>query len=229
MKQTITLAILVIAFALFGAFETSAQQNKPRAKDLYTQYNDNNPATTGNEGAKVSILLKRGNQAEKLVSPNETFYSGDKIKLVLDINFSGYAAIINVGPTGNESILFPYIEGGRMIDHSISPNAALKLPRGNAWINFDNTVGKEQITVIFSKNPIAETDRYEEAVTPGSDGEVVSESEADAILAELNSKSLATRKSKDLYTQTDNDGTYIVSPTELGNEPVAFTFYLKHQ
>jgi hypothetical protein len=56
----------------------------------------------------------------------------------------------------------------------------------------------------------------------------VSEAESDQILAELNSKSLAKSKSKDLFTQTESDGTYSVTRNEISNEPVAFTFYLKH-
>jgi hypothetical protein len=226
MKNLLTLAVFAIAIGLCGTLEVSAQR---KAKDLFTQYNDGNNSTVGAEGAKVSILLKRGNQPEKLVSPNETFYSGDKIKLVFDINFDGYAAIINVGPTGNESILFPYLDEGRIVDHSVSPNAAVKLPRGNAWINFDSKTGDEQVTVIFSKNPIAAMDSYQEAVTNGSDGRVATEAESDAILAELNSKSLGGKKSKDLFTQNEGDGTYCVAQNGIGNEPVAFTFTLKHK
>lgn len=244
MKKLLTLTILALAMGFIGAIEISAQKvviNKSgktnsagntqtrRAKDLFTQYDESNPSGGGAAGAKVSVLLKRGNERERIVSTNETFYTGDKIKLVFDINFSGYAGIINIGPTGNESILFPYIEGNRMVDHSIAPNAALQLPRGNAWINFGGSKGDEQVTVIFSKTPIAEMEGYEEAVTPGSDGRVASESEADAILAELNSKSLGRRKSKDLFTQTESDGTYAVSQGGLGNEPIAFSFVLKHR
>lgn len=246
MKKLIVLAILVFALGFIGTLETTAQKiviknggkatakptpptGKPRAKDLYTQYNDGNNATVGSEGAKVSVLLKRGNESERIVSLNEVFLTGDKIKLIFDINFEGYAAILNIGPTGNESILFPYLENGQISDHRVSPNAGTRLPRGNAWINFDSNTGDEQVTVIFSKNPIAEMNNYAEATTAGSDGRIASEAESDAILAELNSKSLGKRKSKDLYTQTDSDGTYCVAQNGIGNEPVAFTFTLKHQ
>ena len=244
MKKLLTLTVLAFVIGFGGVVAATAQKilvkgsgkasptpqtGKTRAKDLFTQYNDGNNTTAGFEGAKVSVLLKRGNQPEKIVSPNETFYSGDKIKLVFDINFDGYAAILNTGPTGNESFLFPFLDNGQMADHSVSPNAATKLPRGNAWINFDGKTGDEQVTVIFSKNPIAEMNRYEEAVTSGSDGRIASESESDAILAELNSKSLTKARSKDLFTQTEGDGTYCVAPGGLGSEPVAFTFTLKHQ
>jgi hypothetical protein len=225
MKKLLTLTVLAIAISIFGTMQVSAQKKPAKAKDLFTQYNDNNPSTVGAEGAKVAILLKRGNSEARLVSPNETFYSGDKIKLVLDINFSGYAVILNKGTSGKINPLFPYLENGELVDHSVSPNAAVQLPKGNAWINFDSNPGDEQVTVIFSKNPINEMDRYEESST----GTRVDSSRADQILAELNSKSLARRKSKDLFTQTESDGTYCVSQDGLGSEPVGFSFYLKHR
>ena len=230
MKKLLSLLSLAIAIGIFGAFEASAQKSKPGAKDMFTRYNDGNNSTAGYEGAKVSVLLKRGNQPEKIVSPNETFYSGDKIKLVFDINFSGYAAIVNTGPTGNETLLFPHLDrNSQVVSHRVSPNAGTQLPRGNDWIVFDDKTGSERVTVIFSKTPLLEIENYQEAVTGGSDGRIASESEADAVLAELNSKSLKRGKSKDLSTQVDSTGTYSVVQNGLGNEPVAFTFYLKHK
>jgi len=225
MKNLIALAVLGLVFGFAGILEVSAQT---QAKDLYTQYNDGNNATVGYEGMKVSVLLKRGNQRERVVSTNETFYSGDKIKLIFDINFSGYAAIVNTGSSGKENLLFPYFDNSnRLISHQVSPNAGTQLPRGNDWIVFDNNAGNERITVIFSKKPIVELENYEETVTGNSSGTQAEGNERDQILSELNSKSLG--KSKDLYTQTNNDGTYGVALNGLGNEPVAFTFSLKHK
>jgi hypothetical protein len=222
--------LMIVMIGCVGAASVSAQ----KAKDLYTQYDSsgggNGGSSGGVEGAKVCVLLKRGSRPEKIVSANETFYSGDKIKLIFDINFSGYAAILNIGPTGNQSLLFPYLDNaGQLVNHHISPNAGTQLPRGNDWIIFDRKTGDEQISVIFSKKPIVELGKYEEAVTNGSDGHVASETESDQILAELNSKSLSGGRSKDLFTQTEGENTYAVAQNGLGNEPVAFTFYLKHR
>jgi hypothetical protein len=238
MKKLLALIGLVVAITYIGSPEIAAQ-NKPKAKDLYTQYDEGSGTGGGSQGAKISVRLKRGNQPEKVVSVNETFYSGDWIKLVFDINFSGYAAILNVGTTGKETLLFPYLDANRQIvSHRISPNAGTQLPRGNDWIVFDENAGQEKVVVVFSKTPLFD----EQATNSGgggsssgggsnesSTGRIANESEADAILRELNSKNLIKRNSKDLYTQTENDGTYVVSPNGIGDEPVAFTFYLKHK
>ena len=228
MKNLLTFFTLTVAIGLFGTLEASAQ----RAKDLYTQYDETSITGGGAEGAKVSVRLKRGNQPERIVSVKETFYSGDKIKLVFDINFSGYVAILNIGTTGSKNLLFPYLDTNRrMVSHRITPNAGTQLPRGNAWINFDSNSGQEQVMVMFSKKSIFEEQAVGNNSVGGnsSSGGIASQSEREAILAELNSKNLITRKSKDLYTQTESDGTYVVAQNGLGDDPVVFSFYLKHK
>jgi hypothetical protein len=236
MKKLLALTTLAVMLGWLGTFEAAAQE-QPNAKDMYTTQSGGNSSNARYQGAKITVRLKRGNQPERIVSTNETFYSSDKIKLIFDINFSGYAAIINVGPTGNETLLFPYLDGSnRIVSHRVTPNAGTQLPRGDNWIVFDGRTGSEQITVIFSKTPIPGLESYEgtvAATTTGSGGNsnvrIAGETEADRILAELNSKNLLGSNSKDLTTQTGGDGTYSVAQNGLGREPVAFTFYLKHR
>lgn len=231
MKKFLALTSLAIVFGYFGVVEAAAQELN--AKDMYTESNGNGAAggNTRYQGAKVTVLLKRGNQRERNVSINETFYSGDKIKLVFDINFSGYAAIVNTGPSGNRTILFPYADRyNRMVSHRVTPNAGTQLPRGSDWIVFHGETGREQITVIFSKNPIPGLDAYEaNNTTSSSDARIAEGPERDRILNILNSKSLLGGNSKDLVTQTDAEGTYGVVRNGLGSQPAMFTFYLKHQ
>jgi hypothetical protein len=220
MKKFIVLWFVTLMLGIGGGWSATAQtKQKPRAKDLYVQYNDGDSTFPGNPGAKVSVLLKRGNQ-EKVVSTNETFQSGDRIKLIFDINFSGYVAIMNQGSTGKEQLLFPYKSNGRLVDSRVTPNAGTKLPGGGDWIVFDNNPGNETVTVIFSNTPFEEFNNL-------SSGSITTGSEADQVLAELNSKSL--RRSKDLYVQSESDGTYCVTQNGSLNGPVQFTFTLRHQ
>ncbi len=124
------------------------QKTKPR--DLFIQKEQDE--TKGKSGAKVRILLKRGNERERYVSPNETFYSGDKIKLAFDINFSGNVALLNVGSSGRITMLYPYPGA----DSAVEPSDREQLIPASSkdWITFDNRAGTEQITVVFSTNPI---------------------------------------------------------------------------
>lgn len=231
-KSFIASFIALTAFVLAGTYGAAAQlpsdspTARKRAKDLYTQYGDGDSSTVGAEGAKVAVLLKRGNRPVRIASVNETFYSGDRIKFVFDVNFEGWAAILNTGPTGRRTLLFPYWENGRLADHTVSPNAALQLPRGGAWIRFDARTGDEQVTVVFAKNRIAELGRYEQRFT---DGRLVSDAEADDLLAEFNRKTLGAQRVKDIFTETEDDGTYYIAPNGIGRAPVVFTFTLRHR
>jgi len=227
MRKLLIFVFLVTAVSFIGNLSASAQKveptPQPRAKDLYTQYNEDNQKTKGRPGIKISILLKRGNRAERFVAPNETFYSGDKIKLVLDINFNGYAAILNEGTTGKMNLLFPFMDGSELVSHRVSPNTGTKLPRGNAWITFDRNPGNEKVTVVFSKDSIVELQSYKSLSLGGA----VSADEADQILVELNSQGI--RRSKDLFVQNEMDASYFVCQRNDFNGQLAFTFALIHK
>jgi len=234
MKKFSALIFLTVFLGAVGVLNVAAQktQTTPQAKDLFTQYNEENRTTPGRPGAKVSILLKRGSQPERLVSPNSVFYSGDKIKLILDINFNGYAAILNEGSTGKPNLLFPYLDGSEMVSHRVSPNVGTKLPRGTAWIVFDQNSGTEKITVIFSKSPVVEMESYENLSAPDTSANSSyrvssSPSDIDRFLAELNSKS--KRLSKDLSVQNESDAAYYVNLRNDPNGQTIFTFSLIHK
>lgn len=226
---------------------------KPKARDLYIE-REKNP-TQGKAGAKVRILLKRGNEKPRYVTPAETFYSGDRIKLVFDVNFSGYVALLNVGSSGKISLLYPY----QGIDGAIEPSDKEQMIPGDNkdWIRFDDQAGTEQVTIVFSTNPIqsvqnvinmsgqgpaasagtsvsaaanASTTVSMSNSGGGSQIYVASSAEAQAILQELNARSLKRSKSRDLYVETaSNDATYAVAESSLITEPTAFVITLRHQ
>ena len=247
MKKFFCLLALAIVCSIFaGAVVAQKPAAKPR--DLFVE--KANDSSKGKPGAKVRILLKRGNERERFVSPNETFYAGDKIKLAFDVNFSGHVALLNVGSSGRITMLYPYPGA----DSAIEPSRKEQLIPANPtdWITFDNKPGTEQITVAFSTNPIGSVQQVIEMsgqssapsaaasssttvnVTNNGGGSstiyVATSSEAQAILAELNSRSLKRAKSRDLSIETVNDdATYVVADSSLISEPTAFVISLKHE
>ena len=218
-------------------FAQKTQKAKPR--DLFIQ--KENDESKGKAGAKIRILLKRGTEKERYVAPTETFYSGDKIKLAFDINFSGYAALLNAGTSGRIALLYPYIG----TDGKISPGDKEQMIPSNPkdWITFDNQPGTELITIVFSANPIekildviemSKTDSNSSAGSQtgaaGSPAYSTAGGEAQATLRDLNTRSLQRSKSRDLYVETvSNDATYVVAETDLISEPTAFLITLKHE
>lgn len=235
--KKITLGLLVLAIVALSGVSVLAQKGK--ARDLFIE-KEQNPSQ-GQSGAKVRILLKRGTEAERYVAPTETFFSGDKIKLAFDINFSGYLALLNVGSSGKVGLLFPYVGA----DSKIEKNEKEQLipSRPNDWIKFDNQAGTEQITIIFSTNPIPQVQQVMTLTgqpatvsgnvtvnaNSGSTISIAGNIEAQTILQELNSRSLSRSTSRDLTIETVSNATYcVVSPTMI-SEPTAFVISLKHR
>ena len=232
MKKKMMLVMTVMILVMGGAVSLMAQKPKQvgKARDLYIDHAQNE--NQGQPGAKVAIeLLRKGESESTLVSPQTVFHSGDRIRLVIDLNFTGYIALVNVGTSGKESLLFPY----KGADDQVAPNAALRVPRTD-WIKFDNTVGTEELIVAFSKNRIPEVEQYLNggSSTPTqSTGGQANPSEQDQVLADLNSRGLKMKAkakgSRDLSIESANDATYCVANDNKIKDVVAFSLKLAHQ
>lgn len=154
----------VIAFLLVFAAHALAQdgaQPSAGARDLFNTYKSDNSsaasttttsvATTGKPGVRVRIELDRGGRV-RWVSPKTTFQAGDRVRFHFNMNFAGYVVIINEGSSGKRSLLFPY-EG---VTNHVGRTADYTVPQGEAWFEFDQTAGEEQLTFIMSKREIQE-------------------------------------------------------------------------
>ncbi|MGB8507108.1 MAG: DUF4384 domain-containing protein, partial [Pyrinomonadaceae bacterium] len=102
-------------------------------------------------GVRVRVELDRGGRV-RWVSSKTTFQAGDKVRFHFAMNFSGYVVILNQGSSGKRTMLFPY-EG---VSNHIGRTADYTVPQGEAWFEFDNTAGVEQLTFIMSKREIQE-------------------------------------------------------------------------
>lgn len=147
--------VAVIAFLSVAANAQIADQNKPdkkqqksRARDLYIEHQNN--SAQGLPGAKVRVLLNRDGR-ERYVTPNETFYSGDRIRLVFNTNFAGHVALLNLGSSGKINLLYPYKGASSAI--AANGKNEVQIPSRD-WIRFDERAGEEKISIIFSKNPL---------------------------------------------------------------------------
>jgi hypothetical protein len=112
---------------------------------------NNAVAMTGRPGVHVRIELDRGGRV-RWVSPKTTFQAGDRVRFHFNMNFPGYVVIINQGSSGKRSLLFPY-EG---VSNHVGRTADYTVPQGEAWFEFDETAGEEQLTFIMSKREIQE-------------------------------------------------------------------------
>jgi hypothetical protein len=104
-------------------------------------------------GLRYSIL-KRMDSGSVEVGSDMVFHSGDRIRLRVDVNTSGYLYIINRGSSGNWKPLFPSSEiaGG---DNRVQKGMQYDIPAGYVF-TFDEQPGKEKLFLVFSRQPVTD-------------------------------------------------------------------------
>jgi hypothetical protein len=104
-------------------------------------------------GLRYSILKLEGSESIEIDS-GTVFHSGDKIRLRVDVNASGYLYIINRGSSGTWKPLFPSAEisGG---DNRVRKGTQYDIPSGYVF-TFDEQPGREKLFVVFSRQPVTD-------------------------------------------------------------------------
>lgn len=105
-------------------------------------------------GLRYSILKRIGPGDEMEVDPDITFRAGDRIRLRVDVNDTGYLYIIHRGSSGVWKPLFPSpeIAGG---DNVVHKGRSYDIPHGYVF-TFDEQPGEEKLFLVFCRQP--ETD-----------------------------------------------------------------------
>jgi hypothetical protein len=94
-------------------------------------------------GISYKIALLQENGEFKIVPKSRIFKSGEKVKLLIRTNKSGYMTILNVGPTGNTNVLFnEYVEA--YTNYEIPKTSAFK---------FVPPPGTEKLIIMLSNKP----------------------------------------------------------------------------
>lgn len=211
MKSVLILfaCILMSASALgAGRNNPGRSQDEPQARDLYL--------SNKQPGTKVTIELRRDGRT-RFVSPRETFYAGDQIRLHVKVNFAGYLAVSNVGSSGKYKLLFPAAGA----TNRVRPSANYIVPRGG-YFTFDNTPGTERLTVIMSSKPIqgiGQARSFRE-----SD---VDQTEVQRTLSELDSETES--QGRDLHLDVHGNAGYAASSHQAIVRPVRLRLNLIHR
>lgn len=113
-------------------------------------------------GIAYQIMLLNPDGSFKPVTKARTFRSGEKVKLVVRTNRSGYLTIMNIGPTGNSHVLF---------DEYVEAFTFTEIPK-NTNLVFAGSPGTEKLLIMLSDNPnpITNKQRIAVDVTPPSTG-----------------------------------------------------------
>jgi hypothetical protein len=216
---------LLLLIVLLLAFPRMMPGQQPRSRDLYLHY-ESGDTTAGQPGAKLIIELNRNGKI-RMVSPDTTFRSGDRIRFHLSLNFEGYLVVFNSGTSGKLNRLYPYMGA----PNPVRASAELMVPGNEAWFAFDQTPGTEEVTFLMSKDPIQELEELpiSGAGDSGRDapGRSVSASNEQTTLGKLRSR--AAQGSRDLQLEFASDAAYGTTSEKDVSGLVKFSVRLSHK
>ena len=158
-------------------------------------------------GLSYWIELAEASGESRIVTDQQTFRSGDRIRIHFRANTNGRIMLMQVGASGTPAILFPDASKGAS-DNLLRANDEHILPTSMRWFRFDNNAGTERLLVAFAKTQ-EELDHLPQAVLDTSNPE----------------------GKKDLMIETDTEhkaevATYAVN---VAGKPIVLQIILKHR
>ncbi len=167
-------------------------------------------------GIAYQIMLLSPDGSFKPVSKTRTFYSGEKVKLIVRTNRPGYLIVMNIGPTGNTHVLF---------DEYVEAFSFIEIPK-NTNLVFAGHPGTEKLLIMLSDSPNPMTNRGE--ITAGTTPPPSSTASTlpppppppggELIASVESAKSL--RGAKDIVVEDEMQSSYAIISPQNGYKPV---------
>jgi hypothetical protein len=199
-------------------------------------------------GLRYSLLRRSDSGRYDEVDTGTTFHSGDKIKVNVKTNDSGYLYVISRGPSGTWAVQFPSseIDAG---NNRISKDQEYTVPSGGRF-NFTEQAGEEKLFIVFSRKPAADLEKLiyslgNKAAAPVSNEtpeppaktlmmagnrRPIEDPFVDRLRSQLVSRDLVFEKvDDDTPGDRKEKAAYIVSPDRTANARVVIDLTLKHQ
>jgi hypothetical protein len=116
-------------------------------------------------GLRYSILKLTGETYEE-VDAETVFRSGDKIRVTVRANDSGYLYIVHQGSSKTWALLFPN-EQTEHGSNKVEANRDYVLPAGGRFV-FDENPGKERVFVVLTRQPEPDIEKLIYSLSSGS-------------------------------------------------------------
>jgi hypothetical protein len=156
-KKVVFTAVMALVCAMvFMPLSADAQKSPKGAKAIFdsgdgasVRMSSGGPAPSTSAapekyvGISYKLALLKPNGDFSIVPKTRTFKSGERIKMLVRTNRPGYLTIMNIGPTGNTTVLFnEYVEAKQL--YEIPKSTALK---------FAGAPGTEKVMIMLSGSP----------------------------------------------------------------------------
>lgn len=175
------------------------------------------------------------------VDPDRVFRAGDRIKVKITPNTSGYLYIVHQGSSGNWDVLFPSART-RQGNNAVGRMETVMIPDGDEYdFAFDNKPGSERLFVVLSTVPEADLDALIYSIRGGSasKGErvmlasnsvTIPASGIDRFRTGLVARDLRVERRPQVSAAQREEAVYVVNASQTGdNKRVVAEIVLKHQ
>jgi hypothetical protein len=147
-------AVFGLAFMLLGQ-EGGLPDHPMRARDLFLE-GSRAPVASADVRADPPLALRytilKFNEGRGFVAvdPLESFQSGDRIRLRMEVNNNGYLYVIHRGSSGFWTALFPSKDLSPSMSNAVKKGGIYEIPAGLSWA-FDQKPGVERLFIVFSR------------------------------------------------------------------------------
>jgi hypothetical protein len=195
-------------------------------------------------GLRYSVMKLDASGKFGEVDQDATFHSGDRIRLTVDTNTSGYLYVVMQGSSGSWRLLFPSadVDGG---NNRIEKGSTQQIPSGEKGrFVFDEQSGTEKLFLVLARRPETDLDKLIYSITGTSaadgdrklvagakiGGDVVSRlrdavKSRDLVFEKVDEMSLKYDGTNDVKTEK---ATYVVNPSRGDDARLVVDVALKH-
>lgn len=190
-------------------------------------------------GLRYAVLKRDANGQYNEIDPDTNFRSGDRIRLKVDANTSGYLYVVMQGSSGTWKLLFPSAEvaGGSNL---VRKGESRQIPSGErGQFVFDEQAGNEKLFIVLTRQPEPDLDKliYSMGGTPAKDGSrslVAQASLGDDVVSKLRSQMASRDLVFEKVDSASADGkienaAYVVNPSTAPDARLVVDVALKHK
>jgi hypothetical protein len=190
-------------------------------------------------GLRYAVLKRDASGQYQEVDPDTNFRSGDRIRLHVDANTSGYLYVVMQGSSGTWKLLFPSAEvaGGSNL---VRKGESRQIPSGDrGQFVFDEQAGNEKLFIVLTRQPEPDLDKliYSMGGKPGDakDRSLVAQaSVGDNVVSRLRSQVASRDLVFEKVDSPSADGklenaAYVVNPSTAPDARLVVDVALKHK
>jgi len=216
------------------------KQFSPKRTDAPAQASNHAVAVAVPLGVRYSVLKRNAANAFVEVDPDTTFHSGDRIRIQVKANTSGYLYVVAQGSSGTWQVLFPSadVAGG---SNRLEPGDARQVPPGDrGQFVFDDRGGTEKLFLVLARQAEPDLDKLIYSMggaTPGTSQAAralvarasVTNDVVERMRAQVSSRDLVFEKVDGEVDGKVEKAAYVVNPSASPDARLVIDVALKHQ